>query len=69
VADLSMEQILLLLSPIILIQLGLMFLALVDLSRDERRVKGGNKAVWVLIVVFVNIIGPILYFVAGREES
>jgi Phospholipase_D-nuclease N-terminal len=69
VADLSMEQILLLLSPIILIQLGLMFLALVDLSRDERRVKGGNKVVWVLIVVFVNIIGPILYFVAGREES
>jgi hypothetical protein len=69
VNDLTTEQILLLLAPVILIQLGLMVVALIDLERAERRVRGGNKLVWVLVIVFVNIIGPIIYFVAGREES
>ena len=68
-SDLTTGQILLLLSPVILIQLGLMIVALIDLERDERRVRGGNKLVWALVIVFVNIIGPIVYFVAGREES
>ena len=46
-----------------------MIVALIDLERDERRVRGGSKLVWALVIVFVNIIGPIVYFVAGREES
>ena len=69
VADLKTEQIIALLAPIIVIQLGLIVAALYDLERDERRVRGGNKLVWVLIIVFLNIIGPIVYFVAGREEA
>jgi phospholipase D-like protein len=68
-SPLTTEQLLLLLVPIILIQLGLMIAALIDLERDERRVRGGHKVVWALIVVFVNIIGPILYFTVGREEA
>ena len=68
-SDLTIGQILLLLSPLILIQLGLMVVALIDLERSERRVRGGNKLVWALVIVFVNIIGPIVYFVAGRDES
>ena len=43
--------------------------ALIDLERDERRVRGGRKVVWALIIVFVNIIGPIVYFTVGREEA
>ena len=46
-----------------------MIAALVDLERDERRVRGGSKLVWALVIFFVNVLGPILYFVAGREES
>jgi hypothetical protein len=69
VTALKPEQIVALLAPIILIQLGLMIAALYDLEKEERRVRGGSKLVWVLIVVFVNLIGPILYFTAGREES
>jgi hypothetical protein len=46
-----------------------MIAALVDLERDERRVRGGSKLVWAVVIVFVNILGPILYFIAGREES
>ena len=68
-APLKPEQIIALLIPIVVIQLGLMIAALVDLERDERRVRGGSKLVWAVVIVFVNIFGPILYFIAGREES
>ena len=69
VADLKTEQILALLAPIILIQLGLMVVALLDLEKEERHVRGGNKLVWILVIVFLNVIGPIAYFVAGREDT
>lgn len=62
-------QLLLLIVPIIVIQLGLIIFALRDLLRPERRVRGDNKLVWGLIIVFVNLIGPILYFLVGREEA
>ncbi len=52
--------------PIIVLQLGLMIFALVDLVRREKT--KGPKWLWALIIVFVNLIGPILYFVIGREE-
>jgi len=68
-APLKPEQIIALVIPIVVIQLGLMIAALVDLERDERRVRGGSKLVWAIVIVFVNILGPILYFIAGREES
>jgi hypothetical protein len=68
-APLSTEQILALLAPVILIQLGLMIAALYDLEKPERVVRGGSKLVWAILIVFLNILGPILYFLAGREES
>ena len=67
-AALKTEQVIALLAPIILIQLGLMVAALIDLERSERRVRGGSKLVWALVIVFVNIVGPIIYFTAGRED-
>jgi hypothetical protein len=60
---------LLLLIPVVVIQLGLLIWGLYDLTRPERRVKGDNKVVWAMIIIFVNLIGPILYFLVGREES
>ena len=59
-------RLILLLLPLIVIQLGLMVYALVDLAKRER-VKG-EKWIWVVVIVLVNIIGPIVYLVAGREE-
>jgi hypothetical protein len=55
--------------PIIVIQLGLLVWALYDLTRTTRRVKGDSKVVWALIIIFISYIGPILYFLVGREES
>ncbi|MHB8960697.1 MAG: ATP-binding cassette domain-containing protein [Candidatus Limnocylindrales bacterium] len=55
--------------PVAIIQIGLILLAAFDLLREERRVRGGSKAIWAVIIVFVNLIGPIMYFLVGREEG
>lgn len=52
--------------PILLLQIVLMVVALVDLVRRERT--RGPKWVWALVVVFFNIIGPVVYLLAGRED-
>ena len=31
--------------------------------------KGDSKVVWALVIIFINIIGPILYFLVGREDA
>ena len=53
--------------PVIIIQLGLMVFALVDLIRRERT--KGPKWMWAIIIVAVNIIGPVVYLLAGKDES
>jgi len=63
----QLSDLLPLLIPIIVIQLGLMIAALIDLIRRPK-VKG-PKWMWVLIIMFVNFIGPIIYFIVGREED
>jgi phospholipase D-like protein len=67
--ELKTEQIIALLAPIVIIQLGLMVAALYDLEKNEREVRGGSKLVWALIIVFVNVLGPIVYFTSGRVDS
>ena len=63
----QLRQLIPLLIPVILIQFGLMVAALVDLvKRPKTR---GPKWVWVVVVVFINLIGPIIYFIVGREEE
>ncbi|WP_318508855.1 PLDc N-terminal domain-containing protein [Bacillus sp. T3] len=52
--------------PILIIQLILLVVALVDIIRSEKT--NGPKWIWVLIIIFINIIGPILYFVIGRRN-
>lgn len=61
-------QLILVTIPLILIELGLLALALYDLIK-RKKVRGGNKWLWAILIVFVNIIGPILYFILGREEE
>lgn len=61
------QQLIPFLIPIVLLQLALIVAALLDL-RQRARTKG-PKWVWVLVILFVNLIGPILYFVIGREDE
>jgi hypothetical protein len=62
-------QILLVLAPIIAIEFALLVLGLRDLIRKERRVRGGNKVVWALLIILITWIGPALYFAIGREDA
>jgi len=52
---------------LLVIELGLMVFALVDLARRQV-VKGGQKWPWVLVIVLLGIIGPIFYLLVGREQ-
>ena len=60
------SRLVLLLLPIFVIQIALMAFALVDLVRSQYT--NGPKWMWGIIIVVVNIIGPILYFVVGRRN-
>jgi Phospholipase_D-nuclease N-terminal len=55
--------------PIVILELVLLIAALYDITRPGRRVRGDSKLVWGLIVIFVSAIGPILYFLVGREPE
>jgi hypothetical protein len=61
------QELLPLLIPLLVIQLALLVFALIDLGR--RTTTRGPKWIWVLVIVFVNIIGPIVYFVIGRGDE
>jgi hypothetical protein len=56
-----------LLIPIILLELGLMVFALIDLNK--RTATRGPRWVWILVIVLFNLIGPIAYFLFGRQEE
>jgi hypothetical protein len=53
--------------PVLIIQLILIVVALIDLVKREHT--RGPKWLWALIVIFVNFIGPIVYFIFGRKEE
>lgn len=61
-----LKQYLPLLIPVIILELGLMIAALIDLSKREKT--KGPKWVWILVIVLVNMFGPIIYFLVGRDE-
>jgi len=52
--------------PLVLLQLTLMIVALVDLARREKT--RGPKWMWILVIVFGELIGPIIYFIFGRQD-
>lgn len=54
--------------PLVLLQLALMITALVHLVRNEK-LNQNNKIIWALVIIFVNLIGPIIYLIFGRKED
>ncbi|CAM5222577.1 Phospholipase D-like protein OS=Ureibacillus acetophenoni OX=614649 GN=SAMN05877842_11047 PE=4 SV=1 [Ureibacillus acetophenoni] len=57
-----------LVAPLLVIQAILMIIALVDLVKTDAERTNGPKWMWVLIVIIVNTIGPILYFIIGKKR-
>lgn len=54
--------------PILVLEWVLALVALVHVLKHPQY-KFGNKIMWVLIVLLVQIIGPILYFAAGKGDE
>lgn len=54
---------------IILAFSGIIFtiMALIDILKSE--FKGDNKIVWVLVVLFLNLFGALLYFAIGKKQK
>ena len=60
------NQLLLVLLPLLILQFILLVVALLDpVKRPETN---GPKWVWLLVIVLINLIGPVLYFVFGRTK-
>jgi len=55
-----------LLLPVFLLELSLMAVALLDLRR--RANTKGPKWAWVLVILFVSLLGPLLYLLLGRQD-
>lgn len=52
---------------VLLFVLLLPILAIIDIMKS--RFEGNIKLIWVIIVIFVNIIGAILYFTIGKNQK
>lgn len=55
--------------PLVLLQLGLIALALRDLVDPTRRVRGDNKVIWAVVIVLGELFGPLAYFAVGRRDA
>jgi len=63
-----MDEKWLLFLPLAILQVGLMVFALADwVRRPQTRYL--NRWVWLAIIVIFSILGPVAYFLLGREEE
>ncbi|MFC4025734.1 PLD nuclease N-terminal domain-containing protein [Oceanobacillus longus] len=54
-------------TPLLIIQGILLIVAIIDWAKEEEI--RGPKWMWFFIIVFVNIIGPVLYFIFGKRRD
>jgi 4-amino-4-deoxy-L-arabinose transferase-like glycosyltransferase len=54
--------------PLVLLDLGMVVYCIVDLYQPDRRVRGGNKLLWLLAILLVSTVGWLVYLLIGREE-
>ncbi len=64
----DLQQILPLLLPLVLIQLGLLALGVWDWTHRQR-FRYLNRWGWLAIIVLIGTFGPLVYLLLGREES
>lgn len=54
--------------PLALLQLILLITAIIHLVKNDR-LASNDKIVWALVIILINIIGPIIYLIFGRKED
>lgn len=62
-----MKGIMPLLIPFIIVELCLVITALVHIFKHNNY-RFGNRIMWILVVLLIQVAGPILYFVVGRGD-
>ena len=54
--------------PMAILQFSLLGFALYH-ALTHNRYKVGTRPIWIILIVFVNFIGPILYFAIGKDDA
>lgn len=57
----------LVLLPLIALQLGLAIYCTVKIAREG--VQNFNKGIWIVLCLFVQLIGPVAFLMWGRKEE
>jgi hypothetical protein len=53
--------------PLIIVELALLIFALIDILK-RTHMSQNTRIIWILVIIFINVIGPIIYFIFGRKE-
>ncbi len=65
----QMMEILPFLIPLVIVQFSLLGYTLYHIL-THKNYKRGNRTMWLIItLVLMNFVGPILYFILGKEEA
>ena len=65
----NLNEILPFLIPLIIIELILLIVTLRHIL-THTNYKYGNRTIWLLVTIIgMNLIGPVLYFLLGKEET
>ena len=51
----------------VVIEFGLLIAALLDWSKQPKDLP--NRNIWLLVIILINTVGPIAYFLVGPRES
>ncbi len=62
------KDVLLALIPIIILNVALVIWCVIDWTKRDRFAYF-QKYVWLIIILFIQLIGPILYLIIGRKDS
>jgi len=54
--------------PLVLLDFGLKLAAVIHILRHDVY-RFGNRVLWIIVSVCVNLIGPVLYFTLGKGEE
>lgn len=64
----TIQDLLPILIPVVLTQWTLAIVAFIHVLRHPNY-RFGNRIMWILIVLFIQFVGPIVYFLFGRGED
>ncbi len=53
--------------PIVILDLFFKIYVILDILKEDRVVKGGNKIVWIVVSMVINF-GWVIYLIFGKDE-